>query len=361
MHIFITCREPTRQTPFFVEGRILKIFILLMLASVVLSGCNLTHKPPPTLPAQQFVATLINYQIPKLQAAYAELAQASTTHPWTNNSTNGKFISSNNHLNIVQKSSLAPTLTMRRRADLKAIRFLGKYPETVGLATSSKATSLRQAITSLVPIGWEIKFSHEIMPDEHKSWCWVGNDQWPYVLDKLLQQYDFVALLDWSSRRISLAAKSDGFEPGSAVNIPQFTESTTAPADKASPVATGRNPFGRQSRVPTLPPMEKDAIVSEPRQEIQTQTWRIEAGTTLKDALFNWAAGEKCATSGVANWTIVWSTSVNYRIDAPLQFNGNFRDALNSLFTLYGTAKVPLYAGIRNGQCVISVDEKELH
>ncbi|OEU25172.1 hypothetical protein BI323_15565 [Yersinia ruckeri] len=76
--------------------------------------------------------------------------------------------------------------------------------------------------------------------------------------------------------------------------------------------------------------------------------------------MFLWAVGEKCAVPGISNWTIAWLTSVNYRIDAPLQFEGDFRDALNSLFTLYGAAKVPLYAGVRQPQCVISVDDKEV-
>lgn len=97
-------------------------------------------------------------------------------------------------------------------------------------------------------------------------------------------------------------------------------------------------------------------------KEVPTpKVWRIEAGSTLKDTLFSWAAAEKCSTPGVANWTVAWLTSANYRIDAPLQFDGSFRDALNSLFTLYGTAQVPLYAGVRQAQCVISVDDKEIH
>ncbi len=88
----------------------------------------------------------------------------------------------------------------------------------------------------------------------------------------------------------------------------------------------------------------------------QQTTYTLQNGSA-----FNWAASEACNQPGISHWTVAWSTPVNYRIDAPLQFEGSFRDALNSLFTLYGTAQVPLYAGIRPLQCVISVDDKEVH
>ncbi|EHK8785587.1 TcpQ domain-containing protein, partial [Salmonella enterica subsp. enterica serovar Bardo] len=41
---------------------------------------------------------------------------------------------------------------------------------------------------------------------------------------------------------------------------------------------------------------------------------------------------------------LAWNTTVNYRIDAPLSFSGSFRQAVNDLFILYGTASTPLYA-----------------
>jgi hypothetical protein len=125
----------------------------------------------------------------------------------------------------------------------------------------------------------------------------------------------------------------------------------------ASQVSSSVKPMTSQplatkpTQTPTPVPVPKPA----------PKTWRIEAGIMLKDALFNWAAAEKCSVPGIETWTVVWMTPVKYRVDAPLQFTGDLRTALNSLFTLYGSAKVPLYAGIRSAQCLISVDDKELH
>ncbi|MDE9537421.1 toxin co-regulated pilus biosynthesis Q family protein, partial [Xenorhabdus bovienii] len=66
-----------------------------------------------------------------------------------------------------------------------------------------------------------------------------------------------------------------------------------------------------------------------PKPIVHQKVWRIETGSTLKDTVFNWSANEKCATPGISHWTVAWITSVNYRIDAPLQFEGSYRDALN--------------------------------
>ena len=80
-------------------------------------------------------------------------------------------------------------------------------------------------------------------------------------------------------------------------------------------------------------------------------------GTTLKDTLLEWTTREKCTTGN--SWKLAWNTTVNYRIDAPLSFSGSFRQAVNDLFILYGTASTPLYAATQSAQCVLLVDDKE--
>nr|WP_241391518.1 toxin co-regulated pilus biosynthesis Q family protein [Serratia proteamaculans]ULG18609.1 PilL [Serratia proteamaculans] len=314
----------------------MKSFIPVALAPVVLTGCALNTHTPPTVPAQHFVTTLIQEQLPLIQLAQAEFAKASRIQLST------KPVSST--------SSPAKNAT-----------------GTPALAGAGKSQTLRQALRQIVPAGWHITFSQELNPDTRESLQWAGNDQWPFVLDDVLQRNSKVALLDWQTKRVSVAAKSAAFTPGTGVALPQIKtpgSASTTPviADKQNVVAPGRNPFG--GKLPTPPSIavvKTTAVVSLPKTVVMPKVWRIEAGSTLKDTLFNWAASETCSTPGVANWTVAWLTQANYRIDAPLQFEGNFRDALNGLFTLYGTAKVPLYAGIRNEQCVISVDDKEIH
>ncbi|MDH2272350.1 toxin co-regulated pilus biosynthesis Q family protein [Serratia marcescens] len=342
----------------------MKSFLPVALAPVVLTGCALNTHTPPTVPAQQFVTTLIQEQLPLIHQAQAELAKASRVHlsPGT-----PLPLPASSKVLPARNATETPALAGQAVPTLHAIRYLGERVGTPALAGAGKSQTLRQALRQIAPTGWQVTYSQELNPDARESLQWAGNDQWPFVLDEVLQRQNKVALLDWQAKRVSVAAKSAAFTPGAIAVLPQIKTpgaTSTAPAiiNKQNGVVPGQNPFSK--KIPTPSPsavVKTTAFVTLPKTVIKPKVWRIEAGSTLKDTLFNWAASETCATPGVANWTVAWLTQANYRIDAPLQFEGSFRDALNGLFTLYGTAKVPLYAGIRNEQCVISVDDKEIH
>ncbi len=98
-----------------------------------------------------------------------------------------------------------------------------------------------------------------------------------------------------------------------------------------------------------------DVTVRKP-QPIPQPVWRGEVGSTLKDTLFRWSASQSCLEGG--SWRVIWETAVNYPIDAPLRFQGNFHTALNGLFGLYQHAQKPLYAFTNSTQCVIRVTDK---
>ncbi|ORM84311.1 pilus assembly protein PilL [Pantoea deleyi] len=85
------------------------------------------------------------------------------------------------------------------------------------------------------------------------------------------------------------------------------------------------------------------------------QTWRAEAGTTLKEALTAWTAKAPCASGG--NWVLIWPVALDYRIDAPLVFHGNFESALVQVFDLYRHAEKPLFAEASRIQCLVSVSD----
>ncbi|WP_394546767.1 PFGI-1 class ICE element type IV pilus protein PilL2 [Pantoea ananatis] len=85
------------------------------------------------------------------------------------------------------------------------------------------------------------------------------------------------------------------------------------------------------------------------------QTWRAEPGTTLKEALTAWTAKAPCANGG--NWVLIWPVTLDYRIDAPLVFHGNFESVLVQVFDLYRHAEKPLFAEANRIQCLVSVSE----
>lgn len=157
--------------------------------------------------------------------------------------------------------------------------------------------------------------------------------------------------------------KSPGTQGTTAVFRPPTRSSAVpTPTISAPPHTPVSKLLANKEKNLIASPSSKPMMMTSPASAVMPapKIWRIEAGSTLKDTLFNWAAAEKCIAPGITTWTVAWQTPVNYRIDAPLQFKGDFLTALNSLFTLYGSAKVPLYAGTRSAQCVVSVDDKEI-
>ncbi|MGX9256360.1 PFGI-1 class ICE element type IV pilus protein PilL2 [Pantoea ananatis] len=85
------------------------------------------------------------------------------------------------------------------------------------------------------------------------------------------------------------------------------------------------------------------------------QTWRAEPGSTLKEALTAWTAKAPCANGG--NWVLIWPVALDYRIDAPLVFHGNFESVLVQVFDLYRHAEKPLFAEANRIQCLVSVSD----
>ncbi|EAV6570359.1 hypothetical protein FA577_20285 [Salmonella enterica] len=84
--------------------------------------------------------------------------------------------------------------------------------------------------------------------------------------------------------------------------------------------------------------------------------WKAVAGSTLKESLTDWAGKADCASGG--HWVVIWQTSTDYRIDAPLVFKGNFETALVQVFDLYKKADKPLFAEASRLQCLVSVTDK---
>lgn len=144
-------------------------------------------------------------------------------------------------------------------------------------------------------------------------------------------------------------------------NKKQLAEPKTRFVDK-TPVNVsankGKNPFastGTSEQLKSIASVKSYSkkTVTAP---VVNPAWNVEVGTTLKDTLFRWAASQTCTEGG--NWRVIWDTPVNYRIDAPLRFEGDFKKALNGAFGLYQYAQKPLYAFTNSTQCLIKVTDK---
>lgn len=138
--------------------------------------------------------------------------------------------------------------------------------------------------------------------------------------------------------------------PARPVTVPQTTVNATRQAGPLRPVTS----------LPPAPPVSSQTSSTRgPGTPVTAlpsgQTWRAEPGSTLKETLTGWAAKAPCSNGG--NWVVIWPVSLDYRIDAPLVFQGNFESVLVQLFDLYRKAEKPLFAEASRIQCLISVSD----
>lgn len=275
----------------------MKIIHTAVLLPVLLGGCSLSHQQQTNVDARQFVEGQISTQIQRIAEAQKSLQQASGT-------IKSKVLS--------PRKKLAPVVASKTSS---------------GAGQTSSPLILQDLSTIKSP---GTQGTTAVFRPPTRSSAVVGGSSPPLP-----------------------PKQGKPNQPSSAVPTPTKSAPPHTPVSKLL-ANKEKNLIASPSSKPMMMTSPASAVMPAPK------IWRIEAGSTLKDTLFNWAAAEKCIAPGITTWTVAWQTPVNYRIDAPLQFKGDFLTALNSLFTLYGSAKVPLYAGTRSAQCVVSVDDKEI-
>ncbi|EBW6765606.1 hypothetical protein DP806_16195 [Salmonella enterica subsp. enterica serovar Saintpaul] len=201
---------------------------------------------------------------------------------------------------------------------------------------------LATAIKTIIPADW-ISVLSQSAKGFHTRVSWRGGDQWPHVLDHLAGDYPLHIVIMWASRQVTVDLRE--------------AKPQAAPVKATPAVATGpHNPFSGSESASASPATPVVTAKTAPAPVAVQETWRAEAGQTLKDVLFTWSAKADCGSG--RHWTVDWATNTNYHIDAPLTFTGTYRDALNGIFYLYQGASVPLYAGTATPQCLLKVDDK---
>ncbi|WP_096853660.1 toxin co-regulated pilus biosynthesis Q family protein [Escherichia coli] len=194
--------------------------------------------------------------------------------------------------------------------------------------------SLQKALKEIVPSDWTAEISPEVTKTFRRTISWQGNDQWPYVLDKMLRNYGLTVIKNTEKRHLLI----------------DFQQQKGKTSQKAlvSPV---RTPVSSDKL-----PQKPLTPATVPQKQTEKLTWNLKKGSTLRDGLTEWASSSPCGNS---TWNLVWDTPVNYRIDAPLIFRGNFESALKDTLMLYLSADKPLYAFRNIAQCVITIKDTQ--
>ncbi|EAM4737077.1 pilus assembly protein [Salmonella enterica] len=201
--------------------------------------------------------------------------------------------------------------------------------------------SLQKAVKEIVPSDWTAEISPEVTKTFRRTISWQGNDQWPYVLDKMLRNYGLTVIKNTEKRHLLIDFQQQ--KGKTSQKAPVSPDKTPASPDR-TPVSSDKLP--QKSLTP----------VTVPQKQTEKLTWNLKKGSTLRDGLTEWASSSPCGNS---TWNLVWDTPVNYRIDAPLIFRGNFESALKNTLMLYLSADKPLYAFRNIAQCVITIKDTQ--
>ncbi|EEK3856658.1 hypothetical protein G9Z27_003934 [Salmonella enterica] len=314
---------------------------------LLLSGCAVQGNSQPDVPADNVVDQMIAVNTQKVSFVQQQLIAALTpVLPAPPRPT--PSVSSSKAMPQAPARKVAAVPPAAPSARWPALTMTGLRPAMPALAVSGQAPTLRQALAKIVPVAWTIHYDMGLKPEVRRPLTWQGNDQWPYVLNRLLTQEKMRAEINWTTQKVSVSQAGTSGVP--AVSSPAAKVKTTPGK------TTGKNPFtGSGVKSSPVPVASKVSEVKPPA--VRAVIWQASVGSTLKDTLLEWTTREKCTAGGT--WKLAWNTTVNYRIDAPLAFSGSFRSAINDLFILYGTASTPLYAATQSAQCVLLVDDKE--
>ncbi|EDX9957716.1 TcpQ domain-containing protein [Salmonella enterica] len=201
--------------------------------------------------------------------------------------------------------------------------------------------SLQKAVKEIVPSDWTAEISPEVTKTFRRTISWQGNDQWPYVLDKMLRNYGLTVIKNTEKRHLLIDFQQ---QKGKTSQKAPVSPDKTPASPVRTPVSSDKLP-----QKPLTP-------VTVPQKQTEKLTWNLKKGSTLRDGLTEWASSSPCGNS---TWNLVWDTPVNYRIDAPLIFRGNFESALKDTLMLYLSADKPLYAFRNIAQCVITIKDTQ--
>ncbi|WP_049034246.1 toxin co-regulated pilus biosynthesis Q family protein [Klebsiella aerogenes] len=327
---------------------------------LLLSGCQHLHSDTPesTKSAQQTVDQLLQDSIVRIGKEQDTLAQACGVHfdpmvPVAPSPASAPRTTAS--ASVVPSGKAGPSLPLPSPpasiVTMANITSTGTPPASLPALVTRDGHNqpLATALKAIIPADWTSVLSQRAKAF-HTRVSWRGGDQWPHVLDHLAGDYPLHIVIMWASRQVTVDLREAKPQAAPVKATPAVTSGPHNPfsGSAASPatakVTTAPSPAATVKPAPVPAPL--------PVQE----TWRAEAGQTLKDVLFTWSAKADCGNG--RHWTVDWATKTNYHIDAPLTFTGSYRDALNGIFYLYQGASVPLYAGTATPQCLLRVDDK---
>lgn len=255
---------------------------------------------------------------------------------------------------------------------LANVKFTGGTDKIELVRGSGKSMSLYSAVQKIVPTWWAIALSDDVAKKFTAKVSWQGEDQWPYVLQRMLEENKLNALVDWNNSRVSIAFAEKPVEkvlPEVKTPTPDKLPKPTIQSKARDPTSpgggdakVGKNPFTiNTTKKPDVPVKEPQPEIPKPvvKPAPEIKRWKIDKGASLKKGFELWVSNEKCPI-GNGKWIVRWDTDTDYAIDYPLSFSSaTFEGATSQLFNLYRKAQAPLYVSGYRNQCLIVISDRK--
>ncbi|HCP6530802.1 TPA: pilus assembly protein, partial [Escherichia coli] len=148
--------------------------------------------------------------------------------------------------------------------------------------------SLQKALKEIVPSDWTAEISPEVTKTFRRTISWQGNDQWPYVLDKMLRNYGLTVIKNTEKRHLLIDFQQ---QKGKTSQKAPVSPDKTPASPVRTPVSSDKLP-----QKPLTP-------VTVPQKQTEKLTWNLKKGSTLRDGLTEWASSSPCGNS---TWNLVW-------------------------------------------------------
>lgn len=134
----------------------------------------------------------------------------------------------------------------------------------------------------------------------------------------------------WAATLVLLPACASPFKPSEGDRL----KAAMTPSMSATPVAAASAPAAS----PKVAPEQTKA----------STRWQLnERDRTLKAGLERWAQG--------SGWRLIWELGIDYPIEAPATFDGNFEQAVSAVMRNMAHADVPPKAILYRGNQVVRV------
>lgn len=236
--------------------------------------------------------------------------------------------------------------------------------------SDGKSVPLYKAVRTIVPSSMTVNLAPDVAQNFRSSVSWSGGDQWPHVLQKMLEANGLKADVNNSRREVIVQYSQKVSVPVKAIPGKANQHTAAAVSDKPKPATVLKTPLipkvteGIKSVVPDklTPQLRHDlaikvAPVAKPAPILKP--WTMEKGITLKEGYMTWISKENCPF-GKGKWSVRWESDTDYPIDYPLSFSAsNFEDATSQLFNLYRKAQAPLYVSGYRNQCLIIISDRK--